>query len=215
MYLIASCWSLFLISILIYIWPVYIAPNPERPLTCCYACTCQCLRKPARVSDEDESEEDEVGVSRETMDQEDLEKLNKDIEQKGKELEEKLLADPQFASGIKQSHRSIDSIINANPFLAKEEQELIEQGLYEDVSDKNGVDSLKLRNIVKKFGKVTAVNDFSLTVFRNEILVLLGHNGAGKTTTISIITGLIKATQGSANLLIGNQNIDLFLQADI
>jgi len=35
-------------------------------------------------------------------------------------------------------------------------------------------------------------------MYRDEILVLLGHNGAGKTTTISMLTGLIKPNTGSA-----------------
>ena len=53
-----------------------------------------------------------------------------------------------------------------------------------------------VRNLVKKYGKKRAVDNLSLTVFKNEILVLLGHNGAGKTTTISMLTGVEKATEG-------------------
>ena len=41
-------------------------------------------------------------------------------------------------------------------------------------------------------------------------MVLLGHNGAGKTTTISMLTGLEKATKGTARINIDNLDIDLF-----
>jgi ATP-binding cassette subfamily A (ABC1) protein 3 len=37
-------------------------------------------------------------------------------------------------------------------------------------------------------------------MFKNQVLVLLGHNGAGKTTTISMITGLLEPTSGSAKV---------------
>ena len=47
-----------------------------------------------------------------------------------------------------------------------------------------------IEKLVKTFGKKKAVNNLSLTLFKNEILVLLGHNGAGKTTTINMLTGL-------------------------
>ena len=43
-----------------------------------------------------------------------------------------------------------------------------------------------VENLVKKFHGKKAVNNLSLTLFKDEILVLLGHNGAGKTTTINM-----------------------------
>jgi ATP-binding cassette subfamily A (ABC1) protein 3 len=81
------------------------------------------------------------------------------------------------------------------------------------VRDKDRIDKLNIRNLVKKYGYKKAVNNLSLTVFKNEILVLLGHNGAGKTTTISMLTGLEKATQGEASLTIDGRDINL-LQDD-
>lgn len=57
---------------------------------------------------------------------------------------------------------------------------------------------LELRNIVKRFGDLVAVNDISLTVGRGEFFAVLGPNAAGKTTTIKILTGLIKPTSGTA-----------------
>ena len=53
-----------------------------------------------------------------------------------------------------------------------------------------------VENLVKKFHGKKVVNNLSLTLFKDEILVLLGHNGAGKTTTINMLTGLIKPNSG-------------------
>jgi ABC-2 type transport system ATP-binding protein len=55
---------------------------------------------------------------------------------------------------------------------------------------------LEARNLVKKFGDFTAVNDVNLAIKEGEIFGLLGPNGAGKTTIISMITGLLKPTNG-------------------
>jgi len=57
---------------------------------------------------------------------------------------------------------------------------------------------IELKNIVKRFGDLIAVNDLSLTVQRGEFFAVLGPNAAGKTTTIKILTGLIKPSSGSA-----------------
>ena len=56
---------------------------------------------------------------------------------------------------------------------------------------------LEARNLTKKYGDLTAVNDVNLAIQKGEIFGLLGPNGAGKTTTISMITGLLKPTKGS------------------
>ena len=47
-------------------------------------------------------------------------------------------------------------------------------------------------------GKVIAVNGVSLNMYEGQITALLGHNGAGKTTLMSMLTGLLPATSGSA-----------------
>jgi ABC-2 type transport system ATP-binding protein len=54
-----------------------------------------------------------------------------------------------------------------------------------------------VRNLTKKFGEVTAVDDVSFEVAAGEIFAFLGPNGAGKTTTIKILTTLANATSGS------------------
>lgn len=59
---------------------------------------------------------------------------------------------------------------------------------------------LEARNLTKKFGDLTAVDDVNLAIQEGEIFGLLGPNGAGKTTLISMITGLLKPTSGSISV---------------
>ncbi|MDO5045330.1 ABC transporter ATP-binding protein [Campylobacter sp.] len=55
---------------------------------------------------------------------------------------------------------------------------------------------LELKNISKKFGGVTAINDTSFHVNESEIFGLIGPNGAGKTTMFNIITGNYEPSGG-------------------
>ncbi len=55
---------------------------------------------------------------------------------------------------------------------------------------------IEVKNLVKRYGKNTAVNDISFTVNDGEILGFLGPNGAGKTTTMNILTGYLSSTSG-------------------
>ncbi len=59
---------------------------------------------------------------------------------------------------------------------------------------------IKIRNLVKKFEKLTAVDDLTLDVGENEVFGLLGPNGAGKTTIIHMLATLLKPTSGSATV---------------
>jgi len=55
-----------------------------------------------------------------------------------------------------------------------------------------------IKDLVKRFGDVMAVNGLNLEIRRGELFGFLGPNGAGKTTTISILCGLISPTSGTA-----------------
>ena len=63
---------------------------------------------------------------------------------------------------------------------------------------------LAVRNVVKTFGAVRAVDGVSFTVRRGTITGLLGRNGAGKTTTIRMITGIFLPDSGSIDWLGGS-----------
>jgi ABC-2 type transport system ATP-binding protein len=62
---------------------------------------------------------------------------------------------------------------------------------------------IEVRNLTKKFGNFTAVNDISFSVGRGRIFGFLGPNGAGKTTSIKMLTTLLTPTSGRV-LLDGN-----------
>jgi ABC-2 type transport system ATP-binding protein len=59
---------------------------------------------------------------------------------------------------------------------------------------------LEVDNLVKKFGDLTAVNGVNFNVQEGEIFGLLGPNGAGKTTAISMLTGVLEPTSGTARV---------------
>jgi ABC-2 type transport system ATP-binding protein len=59
---------------------------------------------------------------------------------------------------------------------------------------------IQVKNLVKRFGDFTAVDDVSFEVQRGEIFAFLGPNGAGKTTTIKMLTSLLRPTSGSVEL---------------
>lgn len=59
------------------------------------------------------------------------------------------------------------------------------------------------RDLTRRFGSFTAVNQVSFTIERGEIFGFVGSNGCGKTTTMKMLTGLLPATEGEA-LLFGN-----------
>ena len=56
------------------------------------------------------------------------------------------------------------------------------------------------RNLTKRYGEFTALEDLSIYVKRGEILGFIGPNGAGKTTTIKILVGLSRPSSGSASI---------------
>ena len=57
-----------------------------------------------------------------------------------------------------------------------------------------------LEHLTKRYGSFTALDDVSLTLSAGQIFGLIGPNGAGKTTTIKILVGLIRPTQGQAQI---------------
>ena len=64
---------------------------------------------------------------------------------------------------------------------------------------------IEVKNLTKRFGRVTAINGLSFEVGKGEIVGLLGPNGAGKTTTLRILACYLPATGGDA--LVGGADV--------
>jgi ABC-2 type transport system ATP-binding protein len=61
--------------------------------------------------------------------------------------------------------------------------------------------AIEVERLVKRYGKLLAVNDISFTVRKGEVFAFLGANGAGKTTTVEIIETIRTPTSGRVSLL--------------
>jgi len=63
---------------------------------------------------------------------------------------------------------------------------------------------IKILNLTKKYGKITAVNDLNIEINQAGIIALIGPNGAGKSTLLKAICGMLKPDNGE--ILIGGLN---------
>lgn len=64
---------------------------------------------------------------------------------------------------------------------------------------------IEIRQLIKRYGNFTAVDNLSFSVARGEIFGFLGVNGAGKTTTLRILAGILRPTSGEVRIA----NVDL------
>ena len=65
---------------------------------------------------------------------------------------------------------------------------------------------LEVKNLTKKFGRFTAVDDLSFEVQKGQVFGILGPNGSGKTTTLSMVLSLLEPTAGNVSLF-GSDNL--------
>jgi ABC-2 type transport system ATP-binding protein len=61
--------------------------------------------------------------------------------------------------------------------------------------------AIEVRGLVKRFGEIRALDGVDLTARQGQVLGLLGPNGAGKTTLVRVLATLLKADEGSAEVL--------------
>jgi len=62
------------------------------------------------------------------------------------------------------------------------------------------IDTLRIRDLTKQFGEVTALRDFDLDVEGGEFISLLGPSGCGKTTALNCLSGLLQPDRGEIDL---------------
>ena len=72
--------------------------------------------------------------------------------------------------------------------------------------------SVEFRNVSKRYGAVTAVDNVNFTIEPGTLLTLLGPSGCGKTTTLRLIAGLEMASEGS--ITIGGRDVTKLSAAD-
>lgn len=69
------------------------------------------------------------------------------------------------------------------------------------------LESIKLKNITKKYKSVIAVNNLNLEVKKSELFCLLGPSGCGKTTTLRMIAGFVYPAIGKIFILDNNVTV--------
>ena len=72
--------------------------------------------------------------------------------------------------------------------------------------------AVEFRNVTKRYGAVTAVDDITFTIEPGKLVTLLGPSGCGKTTTLRLIAGLEMASEGS--IIIGGKDVTRLSAAD-
>lgn len=65
---------------------------------------------------------------------------------------------------------------------------------------------IRCKKLSKEYGRIKAVENFSIEIKEKELFGLLGPNGAGKSTLIKLLTGQIKPSSGTAEVLGGSIN---------
>ena len=68
--------------------------------------------------------------------------------------------------------------------------------------------TIEIKNLVKHFGKVKAVDGINISIKKGEIFGFLGPNGAGKTTTIRCLMDFIRPTSGKVQILGRDTQVD-------
>ncbi len=66
--------------------------------------------------------------------------------------------------------------------------------------DSNAKPFVRIRNVTKKFGDVTAVDNVSLDIFKSELFCLLGGSGSGKSTLLRMLAGFEDMTSGTIEI---------------
>jgi branched-chain amino acid transport system ATP-binding protein len=81
------------------------------------------------------------------------------------------------------------------------------------VEAEDGMSLLAMRGCTIRFGGLTAVSSFDLSINQNELVGLIGPNGAGKTTVFNLMTGVYQPTEGAiefdSHSIVGKRPYDI------
>ena len=72
--------------------------------------------------------------------------------------------------------------------------------IFQPWNEESSVPFIEFRNVTKRYGSVTAVDNLSLSVFEREFFALLGPSGCGKTTLMRMLAGFESVTEGAVFL---------------
>ncbi|MCC1493018.1 ABC transporter ATP-binding protein [Cognatishimia sp. F0-27] len=70
------------------------------------------------------------------------------------------------------------------------------EGVFEPWNDPNAKPLIEFRNVTKRYGDFTAIDDLTLNIYEKEFFALLGPSGCGKTTMMRMLAGFESITQG-------------------
>ncbi|NVM45292.1 MAG: ATP-binding cassette domain-containing protein [Candidatus Lokiarchaeota archaeon] len=118
-----------------------------------------------------------------------IDELKKDLSLKNNEIARYL----DKIDALEQEIARLQKLVPDEPSKIKFKKEKPE-----DVFDPDGASAIIIKDLVKQFDDVTAVNRLNLEIKKGELFGLLGPNGAGKTTTINMLVGLLNPTEGTA-----------------
>ncbi len=118
-----------------------------------------------------------------------IDELKKDLSSKNKEIVGYL----EKIEALEQEIMKLQKLMPVEPSKIKVIKEKPE-----DVFDLDGASAIIIKDLVKQFDDITAVNGINLEIKKGELFGLLGPNGAGKTTTINMLVGLLNPTEGTA-----------------
>ena len=79
------------------------------------------------------------------------------------------------------------------------------QAVFAPWDDPEAVPLIRFKNVTKRFGEFTAIDDLTLDIYEKEFFALLGPSGCGKTTMMRMLAGFESATEGTITL--GGQNM--------
>lgn len=107
----------------------------------------------------------------------------------------------------KENNLKIKKIVKKNLSL-KNQKLILNQAQITNKIKKNKQKIIQVKNLVKKYNNLIAVNDINFDVYKGEIFGILGPNGAGKTTTLEIMETILPKTSGK--VLIDGMDIDIY-----